>query len=53
MSTALDFVTAKLAEADVTVDFTSAQKAHIGRLGGRASDLDAVRVASSHSFGQC
>lgn len=42
MTTALEFVAAKLAEADVTVDFTSEQRTHIGRLGGRASDLDAV-----------
>lgn len=37
----------KLRDADIDVDFTPEQTSYVERLGGRASDLESVRIDSS------
>ena len=41
---ALSFLKDKLNDIDVKADFTKEQISYIERLGGRASDLESVRV---------
>ena len=43
-ASALSFVTQKLHDAGVDVKFSNAQISYIGRLGGRASDLESVSL---------
>lgn len=45
-SSALSFVRQKLRDSGVDVTFNKEQTAYIQRLGGRASDLESVRVLS-------
>lgn len=45
-SSALSFVRQKLRDSGVDVTFNKEQTAYIQRLGGRASDLERVRVLS-------
>ena len=48
--TALAFVQQKLKEAKLDVQLTSKATASVERLGGRASDLDSVRLLSPHAL---
>lgn len=41
---AMSFVKQKLHDANVDIDFSKDQTAYIERLGGRASDLESVRI---------
>jgi len=51
--TALAFVEQKLKEAKLDIKLTSKTTASIGRLGGRASDLDSVRPLGFDTFVRC
>jgi len=51
--TALAFVQQKLKEAKLDIQLTSKMTASIERLGGRASDLDNVRLPTSNTLVQC
>ena len=44
-ASSLSFVTQKLHDSGVDVKFSQSQIAYIGRLGGRASDLESVRCS--------
>ena len=43
-ASALSFVEQKLHDSGLDVKFSQAQRSYIERLGGRASDLESVRV---------
>ena len=43
-ASAISFVQQKLKDSGVDVKFTQQQLAYIDRLGGRASDLESVRI---------
>jgi len=51
--TALAFVQQKLKEAKLDIQLTSKTTASIERLGGRASDLDNVRLPTLNTLVQC